>query len=457
MSNPLAKEEGSNLLKGYRETKKGSSQKKERAGPNDAQDNQQDGDDYGFDAIADGSRLAMAYSHTKRATQQLLAFEGDKEISPLDMIRMALMRLNNVDKNEVLDDTNTYISTLLQGVEQHLETNNLDSQKARRSSVSARLSYEDYSGEADISIMNSSRMDRLNSSSMSMDPEMTAAESRVSNVFKENTMDLQESEAGYYENMANELVDQLEERTEERDSLQIELDEWQNKCDALEERLGTQHMHNTEALQSLTAAFEQEKLALLYKLSDMESTLKKSQGLLDASDAECESLQSEKASLREQNEIYDSRLSDLGHKLREASSAHDTLRQHSSQEIQRLKDELRDLAQSAANTEQSLLEDNSDLHDRLDESVHGFEDKIHSLRDVHARELQDLSKELDSLKHSERQLQGKLEDAHDRRDDVSSGMRSLEEDLFEANGTIAQLHDTVAGLELELNETQWIR
>ena len=153
MSVSPAEKQGSSLLKRYRDAK----------GNNSTSEGGLEADDDApnfFDAMADGGRLASAYSETKKRdgsstsvpstmkkeNPSLLANVDEADGSnPLEMLRLALLQLDRMKSNTIRsgdgadDDTVPNITAMLQGVEEFLENN---SASASKRALKGRLSYE---------------------------------------------------------------------------------------------------------------------------------------------------------------------------------------------------------------------------------------------------------------------------------------------------------------------------
>lgn len=259
MSISPAEKQGSSLLKRYRDAKgndnsSGSGLKVDDNAPNF------------FDAMADGGRLASAYTETKKRDgssasvpstmkkeNPLLSAnaDGTDGNNPLEMLRLALLQLDRMKSNTIRsgdgadDDTVPNITAMLQGVEEFLENSTI---AAPKRAVKGRLSYEPVVGEGE----SGAGADGMLNGGQST-PTAEAGGKRMTNsthkLFMSNQLDLNESELEYYEQLVDELAEKLESMGEEKEDLQ-------SICNGLGERLDKLSKRKEEELQVKAEEYE---------------------------------------------------------------------------------------------------------------------------------------------------------------------------------------------------------
>ena len=153
-------------------------------------------------------------------------------------------------------------------------------------------------------------------------------------------------------------------------------------------------------------------------------------------------MQSDKESLQAEQAHNEERLQELKDALQESCASSETLSLQSSQQIEGLVDEMKAFKEASSTAQKQLVEDRNELQMQLETTVDRYEDKLRSLGDLHARQMQDLN---GRFIQSERQLMEELQSAQIDSDGADTTMRSLQEDLRAANETISQLQGNVAG------------
>lgn len=154
----------------------------------------------------------MAYSETKRKQSRSYSDEDDNaEMSPLEMVRIAMLKLNGLASGGDPQD----ISTMLQSLEEYLER-----ATSARSRVSARLAYSAEKQRPAGDLFNDSTARGMDSAPQSPSALDRSSSRLQRSVFMENQLDLNESEMAYYEGVVNDLADRLEALTAEKEELQ---------------------------------------------------------------------------------------------------------------------------------------------------------------------------------------------------------------------------------------------
>jgi len=442
-----AEKEGLSMLRKYRNEKTHSHHHHHRSkSPSSSSNNisnisnndkNQSNDNGIFEAIAEGSRLGIMYSASKRRDighrSTLLDITNelpDHDKEALEMLRIALSQLTDT-QNIKDDDKHTRIVSMLKGVEERLESSSKSNPIA---SYSPSLNRKDLSAIMNMDNESGMRTPVLDRSGFS------GSQRSVMKTFMDNQLELNEKEGQEYENKFNELYEMLTEVENERDDLK-------NLCDELREKSDKDKEIFDNELNNATKSWDSERELLSSTIENLKSDVSQSNRMIQIEEEKNAIILTQLERLQQIKATDDDKLNNLLRDLDEKKSSIENLRT-SIDEFKLDSKSLKDMLKQALAESEDLRAQNSTLTHRANEA-NNLEKKLEISEAVAA----DLRNEVEKAKNLNLHANNLEETILNLRQEVQM-LEERAKNAIVLEDKVALMNKTVDELRQELLQSQ---
>ena len=310
-----------------------------------------------FEAIAEGSRLGLMYSASKRRDighrSTLLDITNelpDNDKEALEMLRIALSQLTD---NQIFkeDDKHSRIVSMLKGVEERLESSAKNNPIA---SYSPSLNRRDLSAIMNMNNESGIRTPVLDRSGFS------GSQRIVMKTYMDNQLELNEKEGQEYENKFNELYEMLTDVENERD-------DYRNLCDELKEQFQKDRELLDDEMTAATKSWDSERELLTSTIDTLKADVSQNNRTIQMEEEKNNILLSQLERLQQSKASDDEKINNLFRELDDKKASIENLK-ISIEEFKLDSKSLKDMLKQAIAESEELRMQNSTLTLRANEA-----------------------------------------------------------------------------------------